>query len=434
MNIVQITPGAGGMYCGNCFRDNALVGELRRLGHQVTMVPLYLPMTLEDADQSLGTPIFFSGINVYLEQKLPLFSRAPGWLRSLLASPALLKWAAGSAAKTKASDLGDISLSMLRGELGRQRKDLEELVDWLENHEKPDVVFLSNALLVGSARLIKQRLKIPVVCMLQGEDSFLDALPDSHRELTWNTLAERAQEVDVFVAPSHYFAEKMGQRLGLPKNRIHVVHNGIDPTAFDPVLIPPSQPTIGFFARMCPEKGLEMLVEAFVIVATRNKVAGVRLKIGGGLGPSDRDFVGRLRGRLEETGLTDRVEWHPNLDKTEKKLFFESLSVFSVPALYGEAFGLYLLEAWAAGVPVVQPRHASFPELVEASQAGILVEQGHAEALADGLTALLSNEPRRLQYSQAARLAATTQFHLSQMAGNLLKTLPNLNSTACEMG
>ena len=412
------------MYCGNCFRDNALVGELRRLGHQVTMVPLYLPMTLEDLDQSLGTPIFFSGINVFLEQKLPWFSKAPGWLRKLLASPALLKWAAGRAAKTKASDLGDISLSMLQGEAGLQCKDLEELVDWLEAHEKPEVIFLSNALLVGSARLLKQRLKIPVVCMLQGEDSFLDALPESHRSLTWSTLAQRAKDVDLFVAPSHYFADLMGRRLDLPKAKVRVVHNGIDPLGFDPAPNLPQPPVIGFFARMCPEKGLEMLVEAFVLLSASNKIPGVRLKIGGGLGPSDQNFVARLQQRLETAGLTNQVEWHPNLDKATKKAFFESLTVFSVPALYGEAFGLYLLEAWSAGVPVVQPRHASFPELIEASQAGIIVEPGQPAALAEGLGALLSDERRRSQYAHAARRAATTQFDLAAMAKNLLETLP----------
>ena len=412
------------MYCGNCFRDNALVGELRRLGHQVTMVPLYLPMTLEDLDQSLGTPIFFSGINVFLEQKLPWFSKAPGWLRKLLASPALLKWAAGRAAKTKASDLGDISLSMLQGEAGLQYKDLVELVDWLEAHEKPDVIFLSNALLVGSARLLKQRLKIPVVCMLQGEDSFLDALPESHRSLTWSTLAQRAKDVDIFVAPSLYFADLMGRRLDLPKAKVRVVYNGIDPLGFDPAPTLPQPPVIGFFARMCREKGLEMLVESFVLLSASNKIPGVRLKIGGGLGPSDRSFVAHLQQRLETAGLTNQVEWHPNLDKATKKAFFESLTVFSVPALYGEAFGLYLLEAWSAGVPVVQPRHASFPELIEASQAGIIVEPGQPAALAEGLAALLSDEPRRSQYAHAARRAATTQFHLAAMAKNLLETLP----------
>ena len=102
MNIVQITPGAGAMYCGGCLRDNALVAALRKLGHQALMVPLYLPLTLDEADQSAGTPIFFSGINVYLEQKSALFRHGPGWLHHLLARPALLQWAAGQAAKTRA--------------------------------------------------------------------------------------------------------------------------------------------------------------------------------------------------------------------------------------------------------------------------------------------------------------------------------------------
>ena len=84
MNIVQITPGAGGMYCGGCFRDNALVAALRKQGHETLMVPLYLPLTLDEADQSAGTPTFFGGINVYLEQKSALFRKAPKWLHSLL--------------------------------------------------------------------------------------------------------------------------------------------------------------------------------------------------------------------------------------------------------------------------------------------------------------------------------------------------------------
>ena len=109
MRIIQVTPGAGGMYCGNCFRDNALVAEFRRQGHEVLMIPLYLPMTLEEEDQSSGIPVFFGGINVYLEQKLPLLGKMPHWLHKQLSSPGLLKWASGRAAKTRASDLGDLT-------------------------------------------------------------------------------------------------------------------------------------------------------------------------------------------------------------------------------------------------------------------------------------------------------------------------------------
>ncbi|MDB6037459.1 MAG: hypothetical protein JWM99_1300, partial [Verrucomicrobiales bacterium] len=152
MNIVQITPGAGGMYCGNCFRDNALVHELRRLGHSTLMIPLYLPMTLDESNESEGTPIFFSGINVYLEQLFPLFAKAPNWLRKPLASPTLLKWAAGRAAKTRAQDLGELTLSIIRGEDGNQAKELEELIAWLKTNHPSDVICLSNALLAGLAR------------------------------------------------------------------------------------------------------------------------------------------------------------------------------------------------------------------------------------------------------------------------------------------
>src|SRR5215475_10981459 len=148
MNIVHITAGAGGMFCGICLRDNALVGALRKLGHHATMIPLYLPLTLDEEDQSAGTPIFFSGINVYLEQKSALFREAPDWFRHLLAARPLLKWVGAKAAKTRPEDLGDLTLSMLRGEDGFQSRELDELITWLRTQSKPDVVCFSNALLV----------------------------------------------------------------------------------------------------------------------------------------------------------------------------------------------------------------------------------------------------------------------------------------------
>ena len=228
MNILHFTPGAGAMYCGGCLRDNALVAALRQLGHQALMVPLYLPLTLDEQDQSAGTPIFFSGINVYLGQKAALFRGAPGWLRDLFASPRLLQWAAGKAAKTRAADLGELTLSMLRGEAGNQARELEELIAWLKTQPKPDVLCLSNALLVGMARRLKSEVGAPVACALQGEDFFLDGLPESHRAACWQTLAERAADVDLFIAPSRYFGDLMRERLGLAADRVRVVYNGIN--------------------------------------------------------------------------------------------------------------------------------------------------------------------------------------------------------------
>src|SRR4051812_2049534 len=179
------------MYCGNCFRDNALVHALRQLRHSVLMVPLYLPMTLDEEDESAGTPTFFGGVNVYLQQKSSVFRHLPRPMHQWLSSPAVLKWASGRAAKTRAEDVGELTLSMMRGEEGQQRRELDQLIDWLKGQKHPDVVCLSNGLLMGLVRRLKKDLDTRVVCMLQGEDSFLDSLPPKLREDAWGLLAQR---------------------------------------------------------------------------------------------------------------------------------------------------------------------------------------------------------------------------------------------------
>src|SRR5512135_1244234 len=128
------------MYCGGCLHDNMLVAALRKLGHDTLMVPLYLPLTLDEPDQSAGTPVFFGGISVYLEHKSALFRAAPPWVRQLLAARPLLKWAAGKAAKTRAEEVGDLALSMIRGEAGHQARELAELIGWLKTRHQVQVV------------------------------------------------------------------------------------------------------------------------------------------------------------------------------------------------------------------------------------------------------------------------------------------------------
>lgn len=430
MNIVQITPGAGGMYCGNCFRDNALVAELRKLGHDVLMVPLYLPMTLEEEDQSAGTPIFFNGVNVYLEQKSSFFRNAPKWLhrgvQAIAEFPLFAKQINNQAGKTRAEDVGDLTISMLKGEVGNQARELDELVAFLKTlPDKPDVICLSNAMLVGFARKMKKELGSLMVCQLQGEDAYLDSMREPERTEVWKTMTDRALDVDLFVAPSRYFAETMARRLSLPMEKVAVVPNGVnldgylvdDPTAHDQ-----DPPVLGFFARMCEEKGLHLLVETFINLKRRESMKNLRLKVGGGCGPGDEAYVKRLRKHLHGEGVLGDVEFHPNLDREQKQEFFKSLSVFSVPALYGEAFGLYLVEAMAAGIPVVQPRHAAFPEIVEQSAAGAIAEP-NASSLADAIESVLSNRSSYNAYRKSAVAAARGKFSIEVMAKNMIETL-----------
>lgn len=416
LRLFQITPGAGKMYCGACMRDNALVTELRKQGHAAVMAPLYLPLTLDEEDQSAGTPIFFGGINVYLEQQSNLFRHAPGWLRNVLASPALLALASGAAAKTRSSELGAMTISMLRGEEGRQAQELKDLIDWLRA-EKPDVVSLSNALLVGMARRIKQELGVPVICSLQGEDWFLDSLPAADRDLAWQTAAERAADVDLFIAPSRYFGELMERRLRLPAGRVRVIPNGVNLDGYGAGEATNTRPpTLGYFARMSAEKGLEMLVHAFFLLKQRDRFRNLKLRVGGSCGPADQVLVDSLRARLQQHGWLEDVEWKPNLSREEKQAFLRSISVFSVPALYGEAFGLYVIEAMACGVPVVQPRHAAFPELVTATGGGLLCAPGDESALADGIESLLLDAPRARALGMAGQKAVQAEYSIQTMA------------------
>ncbi len=424
MNIVQITPGAGGMYCGGCFRDNALVAELRRLGHDTLMVPLYLPLTLDEGDQSAGTPIFFSGINVYLAQKLPWFRHAPAWLRRVFESPKLLKLASSRAAKTRAEDVGELTVSMLRGDEGNQAREVEELAAWLKQHHRPDVLSLSNALLVGMARRLKQELGVPIVCMLQGEDTFLDGLPAAVRETAWRTLAERCRDVDLFIAPSRYFADVMARRLSLPAEKVRVVHNGISLKGYTPNAEggrrnAESAPVLGYFARMCREKGLGLAVDVFIELKQRGGVRNLQFHVGGGCGPGDEAFVNEQRAKLKRAGVSDDVRFFPNVSRAEKVQLLESLDVFCTPALYGEAFGLYVLEALAAGVPVVQPRHAAFPEIIEATAGGVIAE-ADAASLALAIKELLANPARARQLGQAGRRAVEARFSVTHMAEEAL--------------
>ena len=414
------------MYCGNCFRDNALVGTLRQMGHSTLMIPLYLPLTLDEEDQSAGTPVFFGGVSVYLEQKSALFRHAPRWLHRWLASPALLRWAGGRAAKTRAADVGDLMLSTLRGEEGKQACELDDLVVWLKQQPHPDVICLSNVLLIGLVRTLERELRSAVVCMLQGEDTFLDALPDSHRARCWQVLRERAADVDLFVAPSRYFGELMRGRLSLDAGRVRVVPNGINLDGYPEPRSPESgvrnagAPILGYFARMCREKGLDTLVAAYVILRQRDRVKNLKLRVGGGCGPSDEPFVNSLRDRLRATGLLGDVGFCPNLDRASKVAFLHSLTVFSVPASYGEAFGLYAIEALGAGVPIVQPHTAAFPELVEATGGGVLCEPGNADSLADAIEQVLLQPGQARALGEAGRRAVFEKFSAEAMARNMV--------------
>lgn len=399
-------------------RDNMLARELQRLGHDVTIAPMYLPLMIDAGavDGLEQTPIFFGGINVYLQQKLALFRKTPAFLDGLLNSRGLLRWAARHSHMTSARDHGALTLEMFQVDSGPLRKECDKLFSWIEQWGKPDLICLSNALLAGFAREMKQRLGAPVVIFFQGEDTFLDGLPEPYRAQCWSAMAQRLQEGDVLLAPSRYYAEFMRERMGWAPGAIQVVHNGIALDGYAPAEPAAGPPAIGYFARMTREKGLEVFVDAFIALTRDLGDTTTRLKIGGAFTAGDERFVNELKRRLASLGLESRVEWRPNLSREEKVAFLRSLSLFSVPATYAEAFGLYVVEAMACGVPVVQPESAAFPEIVGAGGGGECVKPRDPTALARAWQRLLAEEPRRRKMGQEGRMSVEKHFTASRMA------------------
>ncbi|OGV65391.1 MAG: hypothetical protein A3K19_11085 [Lentisphaerae bacterium RIFOXYB12_FULL_65_16] len=420
MNIVHITPSSGrSFYCQNCLRDAALVRALRGLGHDVTLVPMYLPLTGDRGEPLGDAPVFYGAVSLYLEQRLPFLRRAPRWLERCLDSPPLLGWAARKAGSTRAHGLEELTLSMLRGEHGHQVSQLDDLCAWLQQHHKPDVIHLSNALLLGLARQLRQRLGVRVVCSLQDEDVWVDAMEPEAAERIWGIMAERAADVDRFLPVSQHYAEMMARRLRLAPDRLRVVPIGIDLTGFAPAPLSFAPPVIGYLSRMSESLGLGLLAEAFIRLKKDDRFGSLQLKVVGGMTADDRLFVDGMRRRLEEHGTLQDVEFASDFTREGRLAFLSSLSVLSVPVLGGDAFGMYLLEAMAAGVPVVQPRAGAFPEIIEATGGGILYAPNDVRTLTEALQSLLLDPERARALGRHGRAAVERDFSIERMASNV---------------
>ena len=382
MKIILITPGTGSYYCGVCMRDNALAKELIRQGHDATMLPLYLPLQLDETSASPDAPTFFGGINVYLQERFSIFRHTPRWLDRIFDLPGFLKMAGKRQGNASPVMLGKTTCSMLQGEQGHQRKELRRLIAWLKTQEMPDAIWLSTMLLTGFARELKRDIGVPVIASLQGEDEFLDGLPSPWNRRAWEIVIERSRDVDLFISPSRFYTKLMTGRMRLRPEQLRLIPNGISAEGYGEPAPPPSPPVIGFLARMREEKGLGLVVEAFIMLKKRPDFENVKLRVAGAMTAADEIYTAKLKADLAAAGLSKDVEFLPNIDRDEKVRFLKGLTLLSVPSTYPEAFGLYVLEAWAAGVPVVQPRHAAFTELVEATGAGRLFEADRADELA----------------------------------------------------
>lgn len=408
MRIASITAGAAGMYCGSCLRDNTLAAALCRLGQDCLLVPTFTPLTLDEPDHSADR-VFLGGINVFLDE-YRLTQWLPRFARRWLDRPGLLRLASRFSGIEDYAKLGPMTVSMLRGDHGRQRNEFDSLIRYLADEVKPDVVLISNLLLSALAPIVLHRLKVPVFISLQGDDIFLDALRAEHRTAALNEIRQNCRSVAGFIATSRYYADHMADYVGLDRQAIAVIYPGLDLSGHSrtrPERVGPA--TVGYFARIDPKKGLHQLVDA--LIQLRNSHPSTQLRISGWLGPQNKKYLAEALAKLGESGS---YVASPRL--TDKVAFLQSIDVLSVPTIYREPKGLYVLEALANGTPVVLPAHGSFPELVEQTGGGILVPPGDTAALAEQLGRLLHDANRQDELRSRGMAAVRKQFTAARMA------------------
>jgi glycosyltransferase involved in cell wall biosynthesis len=432
LKIAYLTAGAAGMYCGSCMHDNTLARAMIRQGADVQLIPLYTPIRTDEEDVS-GNRIFFGGINVYLQQNLPGFRFLPSWMVRALDQRWLIRWATKKSTSVRAETLGPLTVSMLRGSQGFQRSEVDRLVEWLAGDLKPDIVIFTNFLIAGCAPEIKKRLQSKIVVTLQGDDIFLDGLTEPYKTQAFAEIRKLSHSVDAYITASQFYADFMSKYLQINRENVAVLPLGLDTADFAEVAPPaplPQRPagrppTIGYLARIAPEKGFHLLVDAYVEIIRRGRT-DVRLEAAGWLGDHRKDYFEEQLAKLRSAGAEQGFLYWGAVDRSQKREFLKSIDLLSVPTTYQEPKGLFLLEALASGTPVVQPNHGAFPELLEQTGGGILVEPNSPTALANGILSLLDDAARRQAMAENGRNCVHLQRNAESMATAHLHFLQQL--------
>ena len=425
MKITYITAGAGGMYCGSCIRDNALAAALTARGQDVTLLPLYTP-TRTDEENVSQHRLFFGGISVYLEQYVSLFRKTPWLLDRLWESPWLVRAVSGLV-QTQPEQLGALTVSMLEGTHGHQRKEIDKLVHWLRNQPRPDVLDISNSMLIAIAGPLKEALGCPIVCTLQGENVFLEALLEPYRSRAKELIGSHLSHVDAFVAVSDYYASYMCRYLEIPGAKMHVVPLGVNADRFTPVQASESGPfTIGFLGKIIPEKGLHLLCDAYRDLRERGALEGCRVEVAGYLGPEFTAYWQSIEREVKAWGLADEIHYRGELDLDHKVAFLQALDLYVVPAVYDDPKGIALLEAMACGVPVVAPRRGTYTELLERTGGGVLVEPENLAALEETLQRLAGDRALLAELGQRAAAGVREHYTTSEMTTRALDVYERL--------
>lgn len=362
-------------------------------GIQARAIPLYLPpdkTTLEES--GFDNNVFFGAISMYLREKVRFLRNMPAILDKFFDSRLFLRLAAKQAGTTSTEGYEELTISMIEGDNAFRKEEVDRLVKYLVKDGKPDIIHLSNALILGIARQLKKRIDVKVVCSLLNEDDWIDDMAEPFRSRAWKMIAREAGYVDIFITPSKYYMELFKSKTNLKCDNVIVVPLGFDPEK-DMVSKPQREPSaIGYFSRINSYNGFDKLVDAFIELKKKNLIPGLTLNVCGGYTGTDKPFLLKQIKKIKEAGLAKSTRIYPEFQGNKKMEFFNDVDVISVPVRKYDGYGLYILEANCAGIPVVQPATGAFPEIIETTGGGILYSPDTVQDLAESLYNLLSDQ------------------------------------------
>lgn len=416
MRISYITAGAADMICGSCLRDNTLARKLQEHQCDVTLVPVYTPITVEEDDLSTNK-ILLGGISVYLEQRSILFRKIPSFLTQWLDKPGVVKFFTNrKSIQVEAEHLGNLTLSMLKCENGNQSRSFERAFKWIKDEAIPEIIDFSNLLIASLAPTIKRDLKIPIVVTLQGDDLFINELKDNHKKLVIKELKRIAQSIDGFITFSDFYAQKMSNLLDIPIEKFHIVSLGINTEPFSNICRQGSENrTFGYFGRIAPEKGFHNAVDAFIKI-NKNREPKIKMLSGGWLGESDRSYFEEQTKKIDQANLSEYFNYSEAPTLEEKKDFFSKIDVFTMPTDQEEPKGIPVLEALASGLPVVQPDKGVFSAMINTTKGGVLYDDRDPLALSKELLKLIDNRGKAEALGQTGRDNVKIHFSDDKMA------------------
>jgi glycosyltransferase involved in cell wall biosynthesis len=429
MKIVYLITGSGGsFYCGNCYRDMIYLRAIRKVpGTTASAIPLYLPPDDTTVETGLDKNVFFGAISMYLREKVPFLKNMPVFMDKFFDSAPMLRMAAKRAGTTRTEGLEDMTLNMIKGENAFPDKELQRLIDYLTKDGKPDVIHLSNALIIGLARRLKKKLDVKIVCSLLNEDDWIDEMAEPYQSNAWKLIAREAKNVDIFLTPSNYYKELFISKTGIKGDNIHVV-----PLGFDPDLTIEKKdnfPAIGYYCRINSQNGIDKLVDAFIEMKKKDQLPGLTLHISGGYTGDDKPLIAEQIRKIKENGLKSFVKIYPEFMGDSKKDFFSNIDVMSVPVRKYDGYGLYLLEANLHGVPVVQPATGAFPEIVIRSGGGITYSPDTVSELAESLSRVLKDNELRVKLGKEGKENVLSKLSLAKMSEELSRVYSSLKYT-----